>query len=98
MRAMKRNADRNVVTAEGGIAERGLPDVRYKPAAAATLMAAVVVLLVLLVLSVAGVLNVTSFATNEQGNEGATVGVIFCGLLTLLMLVGTGYFTMAVVK
>src|SRR4051794_24365504 len=98
MRAMKRNTDRNMITADGGIAERGLPSVRYRPAAAATLAAAVVVLLVLFLLTVAGVLNVTSFATNEQSSEGAAFGAIFCGLLTLLALVGTGYFTLAVVR
>src|SRR4051794_33833722 len=97
MRAMKRNSDRTVVTAEGGIAERGLPNIRYRLAAAATLMAAVVVFIVLLLLSVAGVLNVTTFASGQE-SQGATVGVVLCGLLTLLMLFGTGYFALAVVK
>src|SRR4051812_41227181 len=78
----------------------GLPSVNYYPAIVATLVASVILFLFAGLLATAGLLNtITQWnraANNEEG--GSYLGTGWCGLLTIVALLGTFYFAMAVAK
>jgi hypothetical protein len=78
----------------------GLPRVNYLPSIVATLVASVVLFLFAALLALAGLLNTITQLGRAVNNEtGASyLGAGWCGLLTILALLGVFYFTMATIK
>jgi hypothetical protein len=78
----------------------GLPRVSYYPPVVATLVASVVLFLFAGLLATIGLLNTITLLGHAVNKDtgGSYIGAGWCGLLTLVALLGTLYFAMAIAK